>query len=90
MSVCGIGVNIVHVPRVRRLHVPNLRSAAAYAIAHGLIVNAGFASRQRIPSARIAGLHELNIGHAIVADAVLMGLGKAVAAMRRAMQGEQL
>ena len=70
----------------------HLRSAAAYAIAHGLIVNAGHGlHRDNVyPVARIAGLHELNIGHAIVADAVLMGLGKAVAAMRRAMQGEQL
>ncbi|MBR7560669.1 pyridoxine 5'-phosphate synthase, partial [Mycobacterium tuberculosis] len=36
------------------------------------------------PIADIDGIHELNIGHAIIADSVFMGLSEAVSAMRKA------
>lgn len=51
-----------------------------------LIVNAGHGlTRDNVaPIAQIAGIHELNIGHAIIADSIFMGLDKAVKAMRDA------
>ena len=51
-----------------------------------LLVNAGHGlTRDNVaPIASIAGNHELNIGHAIIADSVFMGLSQAVGAMRKA------
>ena len=51
-----------------------------------LLVNAGHGlTRDNVaPIANIAGIHELNIGHAIIADSVFMGLSQAVGAMRKA------
>ena len=51
-----------------------------------LLVNAGHGlTRENVaPIASIAGIHELNIGHAIIADSVFMGLSQAVSAMRKA------
>lgn len=62
--------------------------AAHYAAEKGLIVNAGhglhYHNVQAI--ARIPVLHELNIGHAIIAKALFCGLGEAVKQMRQLMQ----
>lgn len=51
-----------------------------------LLVNAGHGlTRDNVaPIAQINGIHELNIGHAIIADSVFMGLSKAIQAMRQA------
>ena len=51
-----------------------------------LLVNAGHGlTRDNVaPIANISGIHELNIGHAIIADSVFMGLSQAVVAMRKA------
>ena len=51
-----------------------------------LLVNAGHGlTRDNVaPIASIAGIYELNIGHAIIADSVFMGLSQAVGAMRKA------
>ena len=51
-----------------------------------LLVNAGHGlTRENVaPIASIGGIHELNIGHAIIADSVFMGLSQAVGAMRKA------
>lgn len=51
-----------------------------------LLVNAGHGlTRDNVaPIADIDGIHELNIGHAIIADSVFMGLSEAVSAMRKA------
>lgn len=51
-----------------------------------LLVNAGHGlTRDNVaPIADIDGIHELNIGHAIIADSVFMGLSQAVSAMRKA------
>ena len=51
-----------------------------------LLVNAGHGlTRDNVASiADIGGIHELNIGHAIIADSVFMGLSQAVSAMRKA------
>ena len=51
-----------------------------------LLVNAGHGlTRDNVaPIANMGGIHELNIGHAIIADSVFMGLSQAVSAMRKA------
>lgn len=51
-----------------------------------LLVNAGHGlTRDNVaPIANMGGIHELNIGHAIIADSVFMGLSEAVGAMRKA------
>lgn len=64
-----------------------IETAANYAAGLGLIVNAGhglhYHNVQAI--ARMNVLHELNIGHAIIARALFCGLAKAVKEMRQLM-----
>lgn len=68
-----------------------IKLATEYALSQQetLIINAGHGlTRDNVSSiARIPGIYELNIGHALIADSVFMGLEKAVAAMKQAMQG---
>lgn len=54
--------------------------AAAFAADLGLVVNAGHGLHQAnvSPIAAITQIHELNIGHALIADALFIGLGEAV------------
>ncbi|WP_296404129.1 pyridoxine 5'-phosphate synthase [Psychrobacter sp.] len=61
----------------------------ALSVEKTLIVNAGHGlTRDNVgPIASIPGIYELNIGHALIADSVFMGLEKAVVAMKLAMQG---
>lgn len=70
-----------------RAELMRLERATAQAIELGLIVNAGHGLHYHNvgPVAAIAGIEELNIGHAIVARAVYSGLGPAVAEMKRLM-----
>jgi pyridoxine 5-phosphate synthase len=51
----------------------------------GLTVNAGHGLTYRNvqPVAAIEGMHELNIGHSIVARAIMVGLEQAVRDMKR-------
>ena len=65
-----------------------LVEAAAYAASVGLIVNAGHGlTRHNVaPIAAIEDIHELNIGHSLIADAVFMGLPDAVKQMRQIMR----
>lgn len=61
-----------------------LHSAVEYAHSAGLTVNAGHGLHYRNvqPIARLPGIHELNIGHSIIAQAVFTGLPAAVREMR--------
>lgn len=62
-------------------------AAAAHAKAHSkMLINAGHGlTRENVAAiAQIEGIHELNIGHALIADAVFMGLDNAVRAMKAA------
>lgn len=61
-----------------------ITAAAKYAAAKGLIVNAGHGLNYHNVEAiaAIPEMNELNIGHAIVARAVFVGLAQAVADMR--------
>jgi pyridoxine 5-phosphate synthase len=69
-----------------------LRVAAAHANAHGLQVNAGhglnFHNVQ--PVVGIPDLVELNIGHAIIAESLFIGLEAAVQKMKALLAGQQI
>jgi len=72
--------------RARELEA--LRDAAAFAKEQGLHVHMGhglnYSNVQAV--ARIPGVEELNIGHSIVARAVLVGLERAVREMKEAIR----
>ena len=57
---------------------------AEYAASKGLLVNAGHGLNLEnvTPIAQIPQIHELNIGHSIIADAVFVGLAQAVQQMK--------
>lgn len=59
-------------------------AAVEYGRSLGLVVNAGHGLRYDnvAPIAAISGIHELNIGHSIVARAVLVGMESAVREMK--------
>lgn len=61
---------------------------AEYAASKGLVVNAGHGLNLNnvAPIAAIPHIHELNIGHSIIADAVFVGLDQAVKDMKAAIQ----
>jgi pyridoxine 5-phosphate synthase len=61
----------------------NLQTVAAAVRQAGLALHAGHGLTYRnvTPVARIEGMHELNIGHSIVARAILVGLDRAVREM---------
>ena len=71
----------------RARELARLADAARRATASGLVANAGHGLDYHNvqPVAAIPELVELNIGHAIVARAVMTGLGRAVAEMKRLM-----
>ena len=61
---------------------------AEYAASKGLVVNAGHGlNLQNVaPIAAIPYIHELNIGHSIIAEGVFVGLEQAVQDMKKAIQ----
>ena len=67
--------------------VRRLTDAAALAAKNGIEVHAGHGLTlgNVAPIAAIPQVRELNIGHSLIADAIFMGLGDAVRAMRAAM-----
>jgi pyridoxine 5-phosphate synthase len=71
----------------RTAELRRLAEAAALAAKNGIEVHAGHGLRVAnvAPIAAIPQIMELNIGHALIADAVFVGLGEAVRAMRCAM-----
>lgn len=77
-----------HDSRQRMEELKRLKEAAAYAHAAGLRVNAGHGLNMHNVEAicRIPQIVELNIGHAIIAQAVISGLAPAVKAMKRIMR----
>ncbi len=77
---------------VQAAELERIREAARVGAEHGLTVHAGHGLNYHNvePIAAIPEIVELNIGHAIVARAVLDGLASAVADMRALMQGVRL
>lgn len=73
--------------RLALLH--QLSEMAQFAATRGLRVHAGHGLNYHnvVPVCRIGVIRELNIGHALVAHAVFVGLGAAVAQMKDLMQG---
>lgn len=73
-----------HDPGARARELDKIRSAAAYATSKGLYVNAGHGLNYHNvqPIAAVALIRELNIGHAIVAHAVFVGIAQAVREMK--------
>lgn len=71
----------------QRRELQRLREAAQLASSLGLAVAAGHGLTRFnvMPIAAIPAVEELNIGHAIIADAVFMGLMEAVSVMRHAI-----
>jgi pyridoxine 5-phosphate synthase len=64
-----------------------IADAAALAVKNGIEVHAGhgLTLANVAPIAAIPQIRELNIGHSLIADAIFVGLGDAVRAMRGAM-----
>ncbi|MFN7834302.1 MAG: pyridoxine 5'-phosphate synthase [Burkholderiaceae bacterium] len=79
-------------PRERALELERLRAAVVVGLAHGLRVNAGHGlSYQNVaPVAGLAGIAELNIGHAIVAHALFVGWESAIREMLAIMRAAWL
>lgn len=71
-------------PGSRRRALERIRAAAEYAAGRGLRVNAGHGLNYENvgPITAIAPIRELNIGHAIVARAVFVGITQAVRDMK--------
>lgn len=71
----------------QQVELDRLVQATAHAQSRGLIVNAGHGlSKFNVgPIAAIEGMHELNIGHSLVARALMVGLPTAVVEFRTIM-----
>ncbi len=71
-------------PAEAAAELARLRESVACALDYGLIVNAGHGLHYHNVAAvaAIPGLHELNIGHAIVAHALFVGFREAVREMK--------
>lgn len=69
----------------RAKELARIAQATSHALACGLVVNAGHGlNYQNVePVAAIPGINELNIGHAIIARAVITGLNEAVREMKQ-------
>ena len=76
------------VPSERGLELGKIRDAARYAAGKGLHVNAGHGLNYHNVTAvaAIPQIEELNIGHAIVAHAVMVGMPSAVREMKRLIE----
>ncbi len=74
-------------PAAQQQELKKIAEAAQYAVSVGLIVNAGHGlTRYNVaPIAAINEIHELNIGHSLIADAMFTGLPEAVKNMRKLM-----
>ncbi len=70
-------------PAVLHRELKNLEQMTAYGIKQGLTVNAGHGLKydNTRAVAEIPGMHELNIGHSIMAQAMFVGLEEAVKQM---------
>jgi len=76
-------------PEMVERELAKLRAAAALAVARGfhLYAGHGLTTANVGPVAALAGMEELNIGHALIARAVLAGIAAAVREMLQAMGG---
>ncbi|MHA3092000.1 pyridoxine 5'-phosphate synthase [Acinetobacter brisouii] len=75
-------------PEAQQHELQRIIQGAEYAASKGLVVNAGHGLNldNVAPIAAIPQIHELNIGHSIIADSVFVGLEQAVQQMKAAIQ----
>ena len=75
-------------PEAQQHELQRIIQGAEYAASKGLVVNAGHGLNLEnvAPIAAILQIHELNIGHSIIADSVFVGLEQAVQQMKAAIQ----
>lgn len=73
-----------HTAAEQAAELARIRAAVGWGLEQGLVVNAGHGLHYHNvePVAAIAGINELNIGHAIVAHALFVGFKPAVAEMK--------
>ena len=71
-------------PEAQQAELERIIKGAEYAASKGLVVNAGHGLNldNVTPIAAIPQIHELNIGHSLIADAVFVGLAQAVQEMK--------
>lgn len=71
-------------PEAQQAELERIVKGVEYAAAKGLVVNAGHGLNldNVMPIAAIPQIHELNIGHSLIADAVFVGLAQAVQQMK--------
>lgn len=71
-------------PEVQQAELERIVKGTEYAASKGLVVNAGHGLNldNVTPIAAIPQIHELNIGHSLIADAVFVGLAQAVQQMK--------
>lgn len=75
-------------PEAQAKELERIVKGAEYAAAKGLVVNAGHGLNLSnvAPIAQIPQIHELNIGHSIVAESVFVGMTQAVKDMKAAIK----
>ncbi|WP_111891752.1 pyridoxine 5'-phosphate synthase [Acinetobacter sp. MB5] len=75
-------------PEAQQHELQRIIQGAEYAASKGLVVNAGHGLNLEnvAPIAAIPQIHELNIGHSIIADSIFVGLEQAVQHMKAAIQ----
>ncbi|MRN37498.1 pyridoxine 5'-phosphate synthase [Neisseria sp. N95_16] len=76
-----------HTPSEQVQQLARIEEGAHFADESGLVVNAGhgLTIHNVTPIARIAAIQELNIGHALIAQAVFLGLPEAIRQMKDVM-----
>lgn len=74
---------------VQQAELARIQTGVELGVAHGLVVNAGHGLHYHNvePVAALKGVHELNIGHAIVAHALFVGFRQAVKEMKHLILG---
>ena len=96
---CGASVIELHTGRyadetgaAQIAELERIKNAAQYGVSIGLRVNAGHGLNEDnvLPIAAITELSELNIGHAIVAEAIFKGWQKAITDMKALMNQGRL
>ena len=75
-------------PEAQAHELERILKGAEYAASKGLVVNAGHGLNLEnvAPIAKIPQIHELNIGHSIIAESVFVGLEQAVKDMKTAIK----
>ena len=74
-------------PHARAVQLQRIEEGANFGSDLGLVVNAGhgLTIHNVTPIAKILAIHELNIGHSLIAQAVFLGLPEAIRQMKEVM-----